>query len=121
MQSVYLQPIMRKTQLWAKKQSQSKPNQSQFLSDSKGLKNEVPFLMSEVGYLSSVIFFLHPVLCILFEKSLSLLSASQRIAVDKLMRKPRSMRIKKLTTNRMVANLRFEELNSGFVVSEFGL
>ena len=35
-------------------------------------------------------------------------------------RKPRSMRIKKLTTSRMVANLRFEELNSGFVVSKFG-
>jgi hypothetical protein len=34
-------------------------------------------------------------------------------------RKPRSMRIKKLTTSRMVANLRFEELNSGFVVSKF--
>ena len=55
-----------------------------------------------------------------FIKSLSLLSASQRFAVDKLTRKHRSMKIKKLTTCRMVANLRFEELNSGFVVSKFG-
>jgi hypothetical protein len=36
-------------------------------------------------------------------------------------RKPRSLIIKKLTTSRMVANLRFEELNSGFVVSKFGV
>jgi hypothetical protein len=40
--------------------------------------------------------------------------------VDKLTRKRRSMKIKKLTTCRMVANLRFEELNSGFVVFNFG-
>jgi hypothetical protein len=34
--------------------------------------------------------------------------------------KPRSLRIKKLTINRMVANLRFEELNSGLIVSKIG-
>jgi len=42
----------------------------------------------------------------LFIKSLSLLSASQRFAADKTMRKPRSLKIKKLTTTRMVANLK---------------
>ena len=36
------------------------------------------------------------------------------------MRKPRSLIIKKLTISRMVANLRFEELFSGLVVSKFG-
>ncbi|MBC8469033.1 MAG: hypothetical protein H8D56_06135 [Planctomycetes bacterium] len=41
----------------------------------------------------------------LFKKSLSLLSASQRFALDKLIRKRRSMRIKKLTVSRLVANL----------------
>ena len=53
----------------------------------------------------SVFCILYPVLYMLFIKSLSLLSASQRFAVDKLMRKRRSMRIKKLTVSRLVANL----------------
>ena len=42
----------------------------------------------------------------LFIKSLSLLSASQRFAADKTMRKPRSLRIKKLTIVWTGANLK---------------
>ena len=73
---------------------------------------------SRMGQLQKIfILKLRIFLRILFIKSLSLLSASQRFAADKTMRKPRSLRIKKLTTSRMVANLKFEELNRGLVVS----
>ena len=99
-------------------QSQLKPN-SKPISCPERFKNR----SSISNVIAQISFFclLHPVLYILFEKSLSVLSASQPFAKDMLMRKPRSMRIKKLTTNRMVANLRSEELNSGFVVSKLAL
>ena len=55
--------------------------------------------------LNSVFCIMYSVLFILFIKSMGLLSASQRFAMDKLIRKRRSMIIKKLTVSRLVANL----------------
>jgi uncharacterized protein YraI len=70
-------------------QSQFKPKQSQFKHNFNNY-----LMLKPMVFLKS-----------LFKKSLSVLSASQRFAVDKSIRKRRSMRIKKLTVSRLVANL----------------
>ena len=91
----YMKSIYAKLDLWLFRKN--KPKQTQSCP---------PQADSKPKQIQSVFCILYPVLYILFIKSFGLLSASQRFAVDKLMRKRRSMRIKKLTVRRLIANLR---------------
>jgi hypothetical protein len=80
------------------KQSQNKPN---FIYPERSKnRSSIPNIRGQISFFC----LLFSEFC--FNKSMSLLSASQRFAVDKLIRKRRTIRIKKLTVSRLVANLK---------------